>query len=127
MKLRVEPYTVGDFIHAYNRGNRKMAIVKDINDKWRFLKILRFYNDKFVPVHTGRDLKKLSGSGLSGSDPDSRGKAKIMKILITGGAGTIIGMHISEKHREEAEKVNVNVVIAGHISSDSIGGKFIFR
>lgn len=37
------------------------------------------------------------------------------------GAGTIVGMHISEKHKEEAEKANVNVVIAGHMSSDSLG------
>jgi len=33
----------------------------------------------------------------------------------------VVGMHMSEKHREEAEKAHINVVIAGHISSDSIG------
>jgi len=61
MRLRVEPYTVGDFIHVFNRGNRRTAIVRDVNDKWRFLKILRFYNDKFIPEHPQRDLEKLSG------------------------------------------------------------------
>jgi polysaccharide deacetylase 2 family uncharacterized protein YibQ len=30
-------------------------------------------------------------------------------------------MHIKEDNRHEAEKAHVNVVIAGHISSDSIG------
>lgn len=37
------------------------------------------------------------------------------------GIGTIIGMHMSEEHRKEAEKNNINVVIAGHMSSDSLG------
>jgi hypothetical protein len=30
-------------------------------------------------------------------------------------------MHISEDHKKEAELANVNIVIAGHISSDSLG------
>lgn len=51
----------------------------------------------------------------------TEGAPEIYEKLAQAGAGTIIGMHISEKHREEAEKAHVNVVIAGHISSDSIG------
>ncbi len=30
-------------------------------------------------------------------------------------------MHISEEHRKEAEKSHLNVVLAGHISSDTLG------
>ena len=30
-------------------------------------------------------------------------------------------MHVSEEHKKEAEAANLNVVIAGHMSSDSIG------
>lgn len=51
----------------------------------------------------------------------TEGAPEIYEKLAQAGAGTVIGMHISEKHREEAEKANINVVIAGHISSDSIG------
>ncbi len=51
----------------------------------------------------------------------TEGAAEIYEKLADAGAGTVIGMHISEKHREEAEKAHINVVIAGHISSDSIG------
>ena len=35
-------------------------------------------------------------------------------------------MHISEDHRKEAEKHHVNVVIAGHISSDTLGVNLLF-
>jgi putative NIF3 family GTP cyclohydrolase 1 type 2 len=51
----------------------------------------------------------------------TEGAPEIYEKLAYAGAGTVVGMHISEKHREEAEKAHINVVIAGHISSDSIG------
>ncbi len=41
--------------------------------------------------------------------------------LSRAGIGTLIGMHMKEDHRKEAEKFHMNVVIAGHISSDSLG------
>jgi len=37
------------------------------------------------------------------------------------GIGTIVGMHMSEEHRKEAKKYHINVVIAGHMASDSLG------
>jgi putative NIF3 family GTP cyclohydrolase 1 type 2 len=51
----------------------------------------------------------------------TEGAPEIYQQLSQAGAGTIVGMHISEKHREEAEKAHINVVIAGHMSSDSLG------
>ncbi|MCH8741446.1 Nif3-like dinuclear metal center hexameric protein [Patescibacteria group bacterium] len=51
----------------------------------------------------------------------TEGSAEIYEKLAQAGAGTVVGMHMSEKHREEAEKAHINVVIAGHMSSDSIG------
>ncbi|MEW6173179.1 MAG: NGG1p interacting factor NIF3 [Bacillota bacterium] len=41
--------------------------------------------------------------------------------LAIAGVGTVVGMHIKEDHRKEAEKNNINVVIAGHMASDSLG------
>ncbi len=41
--------------------------------------------------------------------------------LAQAGVGTIVGMHMSDKHRKEAEKNHLNVIIAGHIASDSLG------
>jgi putative NIF3 family GTP cyclohydrolase 1 type 2 len=51
----------------------------------------------------------------------TEGSPKIYEKMSNAGIGTIIAMHQSEKHREEAEKAHINVVIAGHISSDNIG------
>lgn len=45
----------------------------------------------------------------------------IYEKIAQAGIGTLIGMHMGEEHRKEAEKYHLNVVIAGHISSDSLG------
>ena len=34
---------------------------------------------------------------------------------------TIVGMHFSKEHVEEAQKQHLNVVVAGHIASDNLG------
>lgn len=51
----------------------------------------------------------------------TEGSAKLYGKMANAGIGTVVGMHISEEHKKEAEAANVNVVIAGHMSSDSLG------
>ncbi|MDO8663580.1 MAG: Nif3-like dinuclear metal center hexameric protein [Candidatus Wildermuthbacteria bacterium] len=51
----------------------------------------------------------------------TEGSPKLYEKMANAGIGTVIGMHISEEHKKEAEAANVNVVIAGHMSSDSLG------
>ena len=51
----------------------------------------------------------------------TEGSKEIFQSLSLGGVNTVVGMHLSEEHRKEAEKNHLNVVIAGHISSDTLG------
>lgn len=51
----------------------------------------------------------------------TEGSAKIYEKMAIAGIGTVVGMHVSEEHKKEAEASHLNVVIAGHISSDSLG------
>ena len=51
----------------------------------------------------------------------TEGSPKLYEKMAQAGIGTVIGMHISEEHRKEAEAAHLNVVIAGHMSSDSLG------
>ncbi|HEY5540103.1 MAG TPA: NGG1p interacting factor NIF3 [Coriobacteriia bacterium] len=41
--------------------------------------------------------------------------------LSQAGVGTLVGMHYSEDHKKRAEELKLNLVIAGHISSDVLG------
>jgi len=51
----------------------------------------------------------------------TEGSAAIYEKMSQAGIGTIIGMHLSEEHKKEAEAAHINAVVAGHMSSDSIG------
>lgn len=46
---------------------------------------------------------------------------KIYEELKNKGVDTLVGMHMSESHLKKAKEFNINVVIAGHMSSDTIG------
>jgi hypothetical protein len=51
----------------------------------------------------------------------TEGSKEILEKLSSAGVGTIVAMHMSDEHFKEIEKHNMNLVIAGHISSDSLG------
>ena len=51
----------------------------------------------------------------------SEGSPKLYEKMAQAGIGTVVGMHVSEEHKKEADTAHINVVIAGHISSDSLG------
>ncbi len=80
-------------------------------------------------------MKGKAGPMIFAGDPKNRA-GKIAPIEFTGGTepshiiyeklamagvGTVIGMHAGEEHRKEAIKYHINLVIAGHMSSDSLG------
>ncbi|MEF9475276.1 MAG: NGG1p interacting factor NIF3 [Candidatus Mariimomonas ferrooxydans] len=56
----------------------------------------------------------------------TEGSKDIFESLVNSGIGTIVAMHLSEAHRKEAEKRHMNVVVAGHISSDNVGMNLLF-
>jgi putative NIF3 family GTP cyclohydrolase 1 type 2 len=64
-------------------------------------------------LRTGKVFVDMTG-GTSGSKDT-------LEKLSQSGVGTIVGMHMSEDHRKEAEKHHIHVVIAGHIASDTLG------
>ena len=49
------------------------------------------------------------------------GSKDLYNAIASAGVGTIISMHQSEEHRKAAEDAHINVIVAGHISSDSLG------
>ncbi len=61
---------------------------------------------------------KIALTEITGGTENS---PKLYEKMAQAGIGTVVGMHISEEHKKEAEAANINVVIAGHISSDSLG------
>lgn len=72
-------------------------------------------------IFVGKKEKRCGKIALTEITGGTEGSAKLYEKMSIAGIGTIIGMHISEEHKKEAESANLNVVIAGHMSSDSLG------
>lgn len=51
----------------------------------------------------------------------TEGPKEALDKLVAAGVGTLVGMHYSEEHKKHAEELKLNLVIAGHISSDVLG------
>jgi hypothetical protein len=51
----------------------------------------------------------------------TEGPADALNRLSQAGVGTLVGMHYSEEHKKRAEELKLNLIIAGHISSDVLG------
>ncbi|MGB2845913.1 MAG: NGG1p interacting factor NIF3, partial [Candidatus Aminicenantaceae bacterium] len=56
----------------------------------------------------------------------TEGSKEIFEKYANSGISTLVLMHLSEEHLENAKKAKLNVVIAGHISSDILGLNLLF-
>lgn len=63
---------------------------------------------------------KIAITGMTGGT-NGKGSEKLYERMSHFGIGTEIAMHVSEEDRDEALKHHLNIVIAGHIASDSLG------
>ncbi|MEN6429362.1 MAG: hypothetical protein ABFC80_00750 [Coriobacteriales bacterium] len=55
----------------------------------------------------------------------TEGPAEALDRLSAAGVGTLVGMLYTEEHRKRAEELKLNLVVAGHISSDTLGMNLI--
>jgi len=72
-------------------------------------------------IFVGNPERRCGKIALSEITGGAEGSPKLYEKMAIAGIGTTVGMHVSEEHKREAETANLNVVIAGHMSSDSIG------
>ncbi|MBN2848796.1 MAG: NGG1p interacting factor NIF3 [Coriobacteriia bacterium] len=74
----------------------------------------------------GPVLIQGNGSGRCGTchvdmTGGTEGPKEALDKLVAAGIDTLVGMHYSEEHKKHAEDLKMNLVIAGHVSSDAIG------
>ncbi len=72
-------------------------------------------------IFVGKKENRCGKIALTEITGGTEGSPKLYEKMAIAGIGTVVGMHISEEHKKEAEAANLNVVIAGHMSSDSLG------
>lgn len=96
-----------------------------LNDVLKILKDIPEYREA-AKNNAGPHILLGSGERTAGKifvdmTGGTGGPQEIFQSLANSGVSTIVGMHLGEEHRKEAEKNHMNVVIAGHISSDNVG------
>lgn len=73
------------------------------------------------PTIFNGDESSRAGKIMVDMTGGTEGPKEIIEKLSNAGVGTLVSMHMDDKLKSEAEKHKINVVIAGHISSDAIG------
>ena len=113
------------FVQAYLDENEP----RTINDLLKALRKIPEYADGarkgygpsiFVgspSARCGRIMVEMTGG--------TEGPKEALDRLSQAGVGTLVGMHYSEEYRKHAEELKLNLVVAGHISSDVLGMNLI--
>ncbi len=70
--------------------------------------------------------KRQAGKVFVDMTGGTEGAKEIFSGMVQSGINTIVGMHFSDDHKKEAEKYHMNMIIAGHISSDNVGLNLLF-
>lgn len=65
--------------------------------------------------------KRLAGKIMLEMTGGTEGSKDVFGRLYKAGVRTLVSMHLSEEHFKKVKDANLNVVIAGHISSDNLG------
>jgi len=100
-----KPRTLGDIIDILNEIPEYKEAIKQ----------------KAGPAIFVGSKEKRCGKVFVDMTGGTEGSKNIFEKLSNTEIGTILGMHLSPEHCKEAEKNHINVVIAGHISSDNLG------
>ena len=72
-------------------------------------------------IFVGNPERRCGKIALTEVTGGTEGSPKIYEKLAIAGVGTVLSMHQTEEHRKEAEVSHINVIVAGHAASDSLG------
>ncbi len=115
---------VANFLDKYLKRNQKS--IERVSDIFDLIKKIPEYHEA-MKLKSGPELFAGSRDNFVGKialtevTGGTSGSKDLYEKLSQAGVGTIIGMHMQEEYKVEAEKNHINVIIAGHMSSDSIG------
>jgi len=111
------------FLDFVKKGEKKWNKVSDFMDA--LLEIPELAEGERLGmgpmIFAGSPTSKLGKIAVTGMTGGTSGSEDIFEQLSRAGVGTVVSMHMGEAPREKAEKYHLNVVITGHMASDSIG------
>jgi len=106
-----------------DRNQKKLEFVKDVLNLLKSVpEYQKAMEQKGGPtIFTGSKENYCGKIALTELTGGTSGSIDIYEKLAQAGIGTIISMHVKEDYKEEAAKQHLNIIVAGHMASDSIG------
>lgn len=151
IELRLHPMNHNQAVDAARLLNVPLLVLHTIQDNLSSQFMINYFKDKEfdtvgevydylmeIPEYQEATRGKAGPLIVSGNEKSRAGK---VAIFFTGGTnpskeiymewgklglGTIIDMHMKEDAINELQKLHINVINAGHMSSDSIGANIFF-
>ena len=116
-------------VHQFLQGLMDRKRPRTVGDVIKLLKEVPEYHTavglKAGPRIIVGSKERRAGKVILDMTGGTSGAKEVYEKLAEVGVGTIIMMHIREDHIIEAKKNHINIIIAGHMASDSIGMNFI--
>lgn len=112
--------------YQYVKNKVEKTDPETVGELIKVLKSIPEYKNAFLDgagpkIFVGKPERRCGKIAFSEITGGTAGHKDIYSRLSQAGIGTVVGMHMSEEYKEEAERHHINVVIAGHAASDSIG------
>jgi putative NIF3 family GTP cyclohydrolase 1 type 2 len=102
---------------------------RTLRDVVKALRTIPEYGDAarkgYGPQIVQGDGTTRAGRMVADMTGGTEGPTDALNRLAEAGVDTLVGMHYSEEHRKRAEELKLNLVIAGHVSSDTLGMNLI--
>jgi len=100
----------------------KPRLVEDVVDLLKGIPEYRIADEfKTGPQVILGNPKRQAGKIMLEMTGGTEGPKDVFGKLYKAGVRTLVSMHLSEEHFKKAKEANLNAVIAGHISSDTLG------
>lgn len=110
-----------DFIQRLIDKKRPKTLKDTIEELRRIPEYRIAENNKSGPKIILGDPQKKAGSILVEMTGGTEGSKDIFGRLSQAGINTLLCMHLSEEHFQKVKDEYLNVIIAGHIASDTLG------
>lgn len=112
---------VVDYLNTHF-AKRKPTLIEDVQKALLEIPEYRIAAQKGAGPYIGKSSPGArAGKILIDMTGGTEGPKKMIEKLADAGVGTVVQMHMGQELRDEADKHNIHVVIAGHMSSDSLG------
>lgn len=107
-------------------NSEKRAVLKDVTEA--LLELPEYKKAVAQPKIRVGDEKSFAGKVFVTFAGGMSGGAKVFKAYFEAGIGTLVVMHVPEDVVKEVKSQNIgNIVVAGHMASDSVGINELIR